>query len=143
MAVIYDPSIIHSIRSLEEAHTATKSKDFTAFLDAFEDTARLERQNDSYGITLIHRHTEVEPGHRILDFGQTLQPFPMNDTADNLYGAKIRPKSYALRQSVWKPYEFELGDHDGMADRFFITVQQLVQQFKLENLPYVWRNIAE
>jgi len=57
----------------------------------------------------------------------------MNDTADNLYGAKIRPKSYALRQSVWKPYEFELGDHDGMADRFFITVQQLVQQLKLEN----------
>lgn len=98
-----------------------KSKDFLAFLEAFEIMAKLGKQNDSYGITLIHRHTEVEPGHRIFDFGQTLQPFPISDTADNLYGAKIRPKSYALRQSMWKPYEFELGGHHGMADEFFAS----------------------
>jgi hypothetical protein len=72
MAVVYDPSIIRSVHSLEEAHTGIQSKDFTAFLSAFENMAKLGKHNDSYGVTLVHRHTEVEPGSRIFDFGQTL-----------------------------------------------------------------------
>jgi len=134
MAVVYDPSIIRSVHSLEEAHTGIQSKDFTAFLFAFENMAKHGNQNDTYGVTLVHRHAEVETGSRIFDFGQTLQPFPISDQADNLYGAKIRPKSYALRQKSWMPYEYELGDHDDeMADEFFATSQQLVQQFGLED----------
>lgn len=79
MTMAYDPSIISTIPSLEQAHTATKSKDFNAFLLAFEEAVRLRKQNDRYGITLVHRHTNVEPGHRIFDFKQTLQPFPFNE----------------------------------------------------------------
>jgi hypothetical protein len=130
MAVVYDPSIIRSVRSLEEAQTGIQSKDFTAFISAFENMAKLGNQNDS---SLIYRHTEVEAGARIFNFGQTLQPFPISDKADNLYGAKIRPKSYALRQKSWMPYEFELGDCDETADEFFATSQQLIQQFELED----------
>jgi hypothetical protein len=40
MAVVYDPSIIRSVHSLEEAHTGIQSKDFTAFISAFENLAK-------------------------------------------------------------------------------------------------------
>jgi hypothetical protein len=133
MAVSYDPSIISTIRSLEEAHIATKSKNFATFLSAFETVAIGCKQNDRFGITLVHRHTDVEPGHRIFDFGQTLQPFPLDDMSGDLHGAQIRAKSYALRQSSWKPYEFELGAYDDSADDFFAAAKQLIQQYELED----------
>lgn len=131
MVVVYDPSIISSVRSLEEAHTGIQYKEFTTFLLAFQNIAKRGNQNDSYGVTLIHRHTEVMPGFRIFDFGQTLQPFPIGDKEDNLYGATIRPKSYAFRQNSWMPYEFELGDHEEIDEEFFANCQKLVQQFEL------------
>jgi hypothetical protein len=56
---------------IKEAHTGIQSKDFTAFLSAFENMTKLGSHNDPI-VTLIHRHTEVEPGSRIFDFGQTL-----------------------------------------------------------------------
>jgi len=131
MAATYDPSVISFIPSLEEARTATKSDNFQTFLSLFENIAKVQKQNDRYGVTLVHRHTEVEASHRNFDFKQTLQPFPLSDDAQDLYGAEIRPKSYALREMSWKPYEFEIGAYDDSANEFFAAVGQLLQQYQL------------
>lgn len=48
IAVIYDLSIIHSIFLLEEAQTATQSKDFPTFLKGFENIVKFGKQSDSY-----------------------------------------------------------------------------------------------
>lgn len=131
MATLYDRSVIPSVKSLEEAHDGIQTTSFDDCLSAFETLVKNCGQNDRYGLTLVHRHTDVEPNTRIFDFGNTLQTFPLQDDAEELHGAKIRPKSYALR-GMWKPYEYELGVRDDADDLFLGSVKELLQQHKLD-----------
>ncbi|KAL5944629.1 hypothetical protein ACKVV1_003437 [Pyricularia oryzae] len=66
-----------------------------------------------------------------MDFKQTLQPFPLEDSANDLHGASIRPKSLALIDGKWKAYEFELGDYEAPCNDFLADVQALLQSRSL------------
>jgi hypothetical protein len=81
---------------IEEAHTEIQSKDFTAFLSAFENMAKLGNHKDPIESrsSIVTQGSSPVPGSSIL--AKLFSHF--SDEADNLYGAKIRPKSYALRR---------------------------------------------
>lgn len=127
----YDPTVIKFIGSLDDAHIATSSEAFGDFLTIYQEAAREYDLHDRYGVSLVHRHTDVPPGQRIFDFGHTLQPYPLHNHASDLYGAKIRPKSFALRGSEWTPYESELGEPDEDTQEFFEAAKSLIERFGL------------
>ncbi|KAK3376723.1 hypothetical protein B0T24DRAFT_719015 [Lasiosphaeria ovina] len=131
----YDPQVMVHVPSLEVAHASVfENPSFDQVLSKFRALASKYGQNNTYGLALVHRHAEVSPGHRLMDFKQTLQPFPLNDTADNLHGAPIRAKSLALTAGGWKPYEYELGSPDLPQQDFFADVQALLEQNGSEGL---------
>jgi hypothetical protein len=70
----------------------------------------------------------------MMDFKQTLQPFPLADDARKLRGHTIRYKSIALRNDEWKPYEFELGTENEIDAGFLTSVRRLLEHHRLENI---------
>lgn len=68
------------VPSLEVAHASVFEN--PSFASNFQALASKHGQNNTYGLALVHRHAEVSPGHRLMDFKQTLQPFPLNDTVE-------------------------------------------------------------
>lgn len=125
----YDPLVMENISSLEAAHASISNyTSFDTLLSDFRDLALRYDQNNIYGLTLVHRHAQVPPGYRLMDFKQTLQPFPLETSANDLHGAPIRPKSLALIAGEWKPYEFELGVYEAPRNDFLAEVQALLQQ---------------
>ncbi|KAM3422717.1 hypothetical protein BST61_g202 [Cercospora zeina] len=134
----YDASVFESIPSLEVAHASvTSNSHFEAFLSEFAAIAAASAQNDVFGATLVHRHTRLDQGKRMLDLKQTLQPVPMADSAQDLHGCPIRPKSYALIEGVWKPYEYELGKPRRVEDsqvHFFDRIKQRIVDLDMENI---------
>ena len=85
-----------------------RASNFKSLLQEFVRIATKWTQNDYFGLTLVHRHTDVGPGMRMLDFKQNLQPLPLPDDVQYLHGCPIRPKSYTLVDNIWKPYECEM-----------------------------------
>lgn len=130
----YDHSVISSILSLEEAKTRLNSKDMTGFLKHFRTKATDSGLNNQYGVTLVHRHTNVKPGFRLFDFKQTLQAFPLSNEAEDLHGAEIRPKSLAWRKGSWMPYEFEIGSSDKIRSDFLAAIVELLETFGLNEV---------
>lgn len=135
MALVYNPTIFENIPSLEVAlQTGSLNKNFPEFLTQFFRVAAEFSLLDSYGVTLVHRHTKIDQGQRLMDFKQTLQPFPLDGTAQELGGCPIRPKSLALVSGTWNPYEYELGDVEPLDDSFLTEVGKLISRF---NIPHV------
>jgi hypothetical protein len=134
----YDATIFASIPSLEDAHNSVQSNSgFESFLSEFAAIAAQYSLNDMFGLNLVHRHATLSPGHRMLDLKQTLQPFPLADDAQYLHGCPIRPKSYALSQGIWTPYEYELGGSGQLSDvevAFFDDVKCQLQKSGLANI---------
>lgn len=134
----YDATVFNSILSLDGAHASvTSNSRFEAYLSEFATMAVSLAQNDVFGLTLVHRHTRIDPGTRMLDFKQTLQPFPLPDCAQDLHGCPIRPKSYALVDGAWMPYEYELGIPGPLLNsetHFFDCVKRRLEDLGLENI---------
>ena len=85
--VTYDASVFASILSLEDAHNSVQSSlCFEKFLLEFVAIATKHSLNDLFGLNLVHRHASLISGERMLDFKQTLQPFPLADYAQSLHG---------------------------------------------------------
>lgn len=135
MSTVYNPAILADIPSLEIAHKkVTSNKGLSSFLSDFRIIAAKHDLNDCYGVTLVHRHANVSKDQRLMDFKQTLQPFPVKDDAQDLHGHPIRPKSFALAAGVWQPYEFELGELEALEDGFLTQIRECINYF---GLPYV------
>lgn len=131
----YDPEIIPHIPSLEDANVSIKTNEkFRQFLADFETLVTSAGLQDTLGITLVHRHANVPPGSRMMDFKQTLQPFPLAADAKDVYGYPIRWKSIALHQKDWKPYEYELGDEDDEDPEFLVAVKCLLERHRIKNI---------
>ena len=132
MAFVYDASIVDSIPSLEDAHSSIASNPlFKQFLSEFRDVATHYKHNDKYGLTLVHRHTTIGPQQRLMDFGRTLQTIHLDQKAQALHGYPISPKSLALRDASWKPYEYELGNYELPDPAFLTKAKELVERFSL------------
>ncbi|KAI9711570.1 MAG: hypothetical protein M1820_002135 [Bogoriella megaspora] len=133
MAITYESSVLASVPSLDVAHNSvTANPHFQAFLQEFQEVAVDCKQNGRYGITLVHRHANVEKGHRLVDFGRTLQPVPFKDDAEDLYGFPVRPKSLMLDSGTWKPYEYELGHDEDPDPNFLGRVKEIVEQYDIK-----------
>lgn len=137
-SIPYDATIFDSIPSLEDAHDSVQSNPhFGIFLSEFAAIATKYSLNDLFGLSLVHRHATLSPGNRMLDLKQTLQPFPLPDDAQHLHGCPIRPKSYALSQGTWRPYEYELGGSGQVSDlevAFFGDVKRQLERLGLDNI---------
>ena len=133
----YDPTIIPRIPSLDTANkSVNENANFPEFLTAFQALITNAGLQDSLGVTLVHRHANVPDGSRLMDFKQTLQSFPLDADAKDLYGHPIRWKSAALDGGNWKPYEYELGDEavEDMDPKFLIDAKDLLERYGLKNL---------
>ncbi|KAK3934867.1 hypothetical protein QBC46DRAFT_272969 [Diplogelasinospora grovesii] len=130
----FDRSILAYVPSLEAAHAlVTNNPKFDSFLSEFQTVAAQHQKDDIYRVTLVHRHTEVALDHRIMDFKQTLQTFPLHDSAQDIHGYPIRPKSLVLHEGQWKPYEYEFGASDDSSDSTFLArVQEMIKHHGLE-----------
>lgn len=88
----YDPTIFNIIPSLEDAHASVKANGhFDGYLKKFATIAAKLTLNDTFGLALVHRHTRMGPGSRMLDFKQTLQPFPWLMMHKTCTGARFDP----------------------------------------------------
>lgn len=134
----YDATIFASIPSLEDAHNSVQSNPYFAkFLSDFAAIVTQYSLNDLFGLNLVHRHASLSPGNRMLDLKQTLQPIPLSDDAQYLHGCPIRPKSYALSEGTWRPYEYELGGSKQLSDlevAFFDDVKHQLEGLGLDNI---------
>ncbi|KAF4547013.1 Hypothetical protein D9617_70g089300 [Elsinoe fawcettii] len=130
----YDAHVITSIPSLEDAKARLSDFDLPSILNSFKTMAIAAQQEDNYGLTLIHRHTNVPHGYRLMDFGRTLQTWEIPDQVTTLHGATIIPKSLALREGVWKAYEFELGPGGQSNEAFLNTAAKLLQSYGCEEV---------
>lgn len=58
-------------------------------------------------------------------------------SAQDLHGCPIRPKSYALVEGVWKPYEYKLGKPGRVEDSqvyFFERIKQRIVDLDIGNI---------
>lgn len=108
---------------IKEAHTEIQSKDFTAFLSAFENMAKLGNHKDPIESRSSIGHTGVEPGSRVFDFGQTLQPFQR--WSWQFIWCQNQTEVICLTSEAWMPYEFELGGYDEMQMSFLQLLNNL------------------
>lgn len=131
----YDPAIIRHIPTLEVANKSVKENGaFHEFLADFEALVNGAGLQDSLGITLVHRHATVPSSSRLMDFKQTLQPFPLAADAKDLYGHPIKWKSVTLHGERWMPYEYELGDEPGENPEFLLAVKGLLKRHGVKNI---------
>ncbi|KAG8624319.1 hypothetical protein KVT40_007386 [Elsinoe batatas] len=116
-------------------HPSSEGTDLPeAVLAGFRDLLSENGGNDRYGLTLVHRHANVAPGKRLMDFGRTLQPWNIPDTAEDLHRASIAPKSFASRDNRWKPYEYEIAPAENENLALLAEIAMLLESYGCEDV---------
>lgn len=61
-----------------------------------------------WGIVLLHKHFDISPGDRLVEFGNTSTPWraETKDSTFEKYGGLVVPRSYKLLDGQFTPYEF-------------------------------------
>ncbi|KAH8878716.1 hypothetical protein GQ53DRAFT_81783, partial [Thozetella sp. PMI_491] len=101
-AKAYEPEAFNRLPLLTDAVKRFDALDGDAFVATAVRELFVRHEVDrTFGLALLHRHFELQPGERLVDYGGTSVPWHLGKISKD-----IRPCNWALGDDVIRPYEF-------------------------------------
>lgn len=144
MAARYRPSDYNGLPDLNKAGDMFDSKDGEAFVaNQFRNLFLLHNVDRVFGLTLLHRHFDIDPEERLTEYPGTSVPW-LENSGD--LDPRIQPSNWLLSgDGSFRPYEFHFAEDDQSDDEadipanpqygaFIDSFQKLLYQEGLVNV---------
>lgn len=112
MTTTYSADNFSSLPSLREARVSFTQANARVFLDGpIHDLFVGSNMQTKFGVALLHRHFDIKPNQRLVDYHKTATAWTTEDTTTTTfpkYDGVVVPRAYLFDASgVARPYEFE------------------------------------
>jgi hypothetical protein len=93
-------------------------------------------------VCLIHRHFDMAPDEKLVEFGAVSTPWMYRHPDENMMGGSIKPRSWLFTDGKMVPYEFGYNEHGKVVKyrdlvnkpEFYADFYALLQQEGLTNM---------
>ncbi|KAI6355348.1 hypothetical protein MCOR25_008234 [Pyricularia grisea] len=98
----YRPEVFTSLPQLHHASERFASLDGDETVEKeFKDLFRRHGMEHTFGLTMLHRHFDMAPNERLVEYGATSTPWELESDKNT-----IKPHCWVLGQDGVSPYEF-------------------------------------
>ncbi|AEO56662.1 hypothetical protein MYCTH_78828 [Thermothelomyces thermophilus ATCC 42464] len=109
-AVAYSPDAYNSLPSLRAASGQLKELDGESVVSGpIRQLFVSHGVHKRFGVVLLHKHLDIGPTERLVEYGHTSIPWEVGDTTSYVidkYEGTIFPRSFRLMEGNFVPYEF-------------------------------------
>ncbi|KAL1867181.1 hypothetical protein Plec18167_008722 [Paecilomyces lecythidis] len=97
--------------------------------------------HDHFGISLLHKHFQIEKNERLVDYRNISMPWAANDTCGSIvpkYEGFVVPRTFRVFHEQLIPYEFEFSTipvfHNSGHANFLQKLADLLRQYDLDKV---------